>query len=346
MAGEAEQPTGRGLGAERRVDVGRRRAERDVHVRAAVGAHHAGEQRRAIQLVIEELRLGGVARAHRRQPAQLLHPRQHLGDDVDAEGGRRVVHRAVVREGAVRQHGRQVAGAARDQVLLHDHQRHARRTEVLLGAGVDERVAPHVDRPREDVARRVADQRHAGGHLGLGAPLRAVDRVVAREVRVGRRRGPRGVGGGRDVREARGLAGARDVDRAEAPGLGDRFLRPHAGAGVVRRAAAEEVHRHQEELRRRTAGHEQHVVVVGHRRQLAHQRLGAREHRHELGAAVAVLKHADAATVEIPQRRLRPSQHGLRQDRRPGRKVPAAAPAHVAHRARRATCGRRRSRTA
>ena len=114
--------------------------------------------------------------------AQPPHRQPH---DVDAEHGRRVVERVLLRVRVVVEHRRQVLRRAREQVVAQDDERHAGRAEVLLRAGVDQRrsVRTSIGRLKmSDEASQTSGTAPASGSRGHS---RSVDRVVRREVDVG-----------------------------------------------------------------------------------------------------------------------------------------------------------------
>ncbi len=156
--------------------------------------------------------------------------------------------------------------AARQEVVLDEHRRGAGGADVFLGASVDEPVAAWVERAREEVAGRVADEgrlaRRPGGELG------AVDGVVAREVEVG---GAVGVLARRFAGDvgvvlvcaAGGHVNGRAPRRADDPGLSDGLRAPRAGVDVVAHATVrQKVERDLVELHRSAALEEEHVPVI------------------------------------------------------------------------------------
>ena len=86
------------------------------------------------------------------RPPCALQPLEHQAGDVDRVGRRRVEHRVVVGLLLVVEGRRRDRQRLADQVVAHDHDREAGRADVLLRAAVDQAVAAHVDRPRQDVA--------------------------------------------------------------------------------------------------------------------------------------------------------------------------------------------------
>jgi hypothetical protein len=101
--------------------------ERVLLRRAAVEA-------RAIDLRVELAGLAGVDAADGLEPALGERPLHHEPHQVDAEAGRRVVHRLVLGVRRVAQHRVQRLRRALQQVLADDDERDARRAEVLLRA--------------------------------------------------------------------------------------------------------------------------------------------------------------------------------------------------------------------
>ncbi len=213
--------------------------------------------------------------------------------------------------GLVVEHGRRACDDLADQVVAHDDDGEAGRADVLLRAGVDHAEFRHVDRARQDGRRHVGHQRHAAG---VGGPenLHAADGLVGRVVHVG------GVGIElplilcRRVAEVLVFARRHHVHRAVALGFLDRLLRPLAGVEVIGAGfAAQQVHRHHGELRRRAALQEQHLVVGGDAHQLAQIGLGLGGDAHEFLAAMAHFHHRHAAAVPVDHLGLHLLQHFL-----------------------------------
>ena len=207
-----------------------------------------------------------------------------------------------------------VVRPAADQILANDHERHARRPEVLLRAGVDQPEPADVDRPAEHVGRGVGDERRRSD-VGQRLPLGALDRVVGGDVHVGR--------AGRQLQlllrgDARVVVGLRrpgDVDRADLLRFLDRLVGPRAGVDVVGgRARAEQVHRHHRELQRGAPLQHEDLVVRRHARQRADVLDRAVEHVLERLRAVADLHDRHADVGQRDQIALRLLEHRKRQD--------------------------------
>ncbi len=99
-----------------------------------------------IDAAVEQLALLEVVFVNGVEPADGLVVGQHVAQDVDAEGGRRVVEAVLLHVDAVTQIARQLlVQALVQQVLADDDHRHARGAEVLLGARVDEPEGLHVE---------------------------------------------------------------------------------------------------------------------------------------------------------------------------------------------------------
>ena len=109
----------------------------------------------------------------------------HEAERVDRQSRRRVVQRAVLGVHRVVQHRVQRLGRAREQVLADDHERHARRPEVLLRAGVDEPVL-ETSIGRLKMSDEASLTSGALADVGQRLPLRALDGVVRGDVHVGR----------------------------------------------------------------------------------------------------------------------------------------------------------------
>src|SRR5579883_563834 len=160
-----------------------REAEHDVHHAAARALDGAAVEAGAgVDGAVEELRLLLVPALDLREAADLLDPREHVADEVDAERRGRVVERLVLGVDAVLEDLREVLAAALEELVPGDADDDAARADVLLGAGIDEREGADVERAPEEVARHVADERGGAG-VGEGGlrrevPLDAVDGLV------------------------------------------------------------------------------------------------------------------------------------------------------------------------
>ena len=158
---------------------------------------------------------------------------------------------------------------------------------------------------------------------GSRAELRAEDRVVRREVNVGRVFAVRA--GFRNVVEVGVLAGAGDVRLAAGLRFLQSFLRPHACDQIIGRAIRrKKIHRHHRKLQRRSALQEQDGVVVRDACQFAAECFGFRSDGHERLAAMRVLTDADARISQRQQVFAGFFEHSFRQNGRTGRKIPDA----------------------
>ena len=321
MALQREQARGLGLLEELRVQRFVPQAERDVHARAAHPVDRVRVETRAVDVVVEHLRLGGVDLAEVLDAALLRHPLEHQAREVPAERVRRVQHRAFLRLRRIVQDRRQRRRAAREQVVAHDHHHQAGGADVLLRAGVDDPVLRDVDRAREDVRRHVGHDRHAG-RVGQVVHLDAADRLVRRDVDVGSLRVPRIPVG--QAQELRRFARAGDAHRAGRLRFLRGLLAPGARDDVVGTAAGGEVHRDLREMQRRAALQEQDLVVVGDGHQRAQVALGFLGERDEVLAAMADLHHGSACAAPLEHLVARLREHGFRQCRRTRAEVVAA----------------------
>ena len=240
------------------VLITRSHDEADVHDRTVFLRGGADEERVAVDLVVEQLGFLDVHLVHHFQAAQALEPFQRFGHHEDREHRRGVEHRTAVDMGLVVEHRREVAGDLAEDVLADDGEDHAGRTDVLLGAAIDESVLGDIHRTAHDVGRHIGHEVDRAVHVVFD--LGTVDRVVGRDVEV--------VEVGRDLIAFRdvavGLVGrGGDADGiADALGFLERLLGPDTRlqvAGLV----LEEVHRHIEELERSAAAEEDHFIVVG-----------------------------------------------------------------------------------
>ena len=205
---------------------------------------------------------------------------------------------------------------------MDDHQRQARRTDVLLCAGVDHAELLDRHRPRQDVRGHVGHQRHAGAGDTLGGNLDAVDGFVGADVQVGGERIEADFLGRRQAGELALLGRGGDADIAKALRLLDRLLRPGTGDDVIRRTPRQQVHRDLRELLRRPALQEQHLVLLGDAHQIAQVGFRLLEDGHEFLAAMAHFHDAATRAVPVQQLGLRLQQHFFRQRRRSGAEIP------------------------
>jgi hypothetical protein len=120
--------------------------------------------------------------------------------------------------------------------VLDRHDGDARRSEVLLGAGVDHREFVRGHGAGEDVARHVGDEGN-GPDLGPIVPLGAEDRVVARHVHIGGRWIELDLGLLEDGAEDPVLLGGDRIYLPVALGFLDGRLGPVAGDQVIGRPA-------------------------------------------------------------------------------------------------------------
>ena len=317
MSGQTDESGLLGFGEEFLFQFFIRQVEGDIHprtgrwdgvpfVKAVAG----------INRVVDQRCLRFVARSYCRQAALLLDPVQHQSHQVDAECRRRVVQRIIFGKCAVFQHRRQLGIGGGQERFLNDHQRDPGRAEVFLRAGVNHAEFADVDRPRQDVARHIGNQRHVTG-FGKFTPLRAKNRVVRGQVHVGGVRLQPQVRQGRNAAEFSGFRAGRFVGLAQLLRFIQRFLGPGAGrhiGGLL--ARRQEVQRNHRKLEAGAALQEQYVIVLGDRHQFAQQGDGLVVHRLILLAAMAHLHDGHARAPEVEQLALRLLQHGQRQRRR------------------------------
>ena len=113
------------------------------------------------------------------------------------------------------------------------------------------------------------------------------------------------------------FGGTGQVDIAEQLRLFDCLARPGAGVNISGGLVfGQEVHRHQRELRRGAALHEQHLMGVGDLQDLGQQRDRFVVHDLVDLAAVAVLEDRHARALEVQQLPLGSLEHGQGQGRR------------------------------
>src|SRR5205814_1064847 len=118
-------------------------------------------------------------------------------------------------------------------VLVDDGQAHARGTQVLLGAGVDQVKLGDINGTRQDLRRHVRDERYLAGVRKPLVVLGPEDRVVGADVDVTRVRVELGGGVVRDVGKVLIFARRDDVALGDALGFFDRLLGPGPGVDEV-----------------------------------------------------------------------------------------------------------------
>ena len=200
--------------------------------------------------------------------------------------------------------------------------RHARRPGVLLGTGEKQAIAAGVDRPREDIARSVADQRHVA-HFGLGGELHALDGFVRGEVGVGRVGVELEFARFRHAVVVARLAVEGDLHGPLGLGLVGGLFRPRAGDDIVGRLARvpQEAHGDHAELQQGPALQEEDAVVGGNAQQRAKIGFGLVQNLLELLRAVADLQDRDAGARQGQQVALGLFQGRQGQNGRTGRKI-------------------------
>src|SRR5215471_3327919 len=96
---------------------------------------------RCVDVAVEQIRLGAVARADRLEPALAEQPFEHEAGQIPTECVRRVEQRSLRSMLGIAEDLRQCRWAARQQVVADDHDDEPGGTDVLLGAGVDDAEA-------------------------------------------------------------------------------------------------------------------------------------------------------------------------------------------------------------
>src|SRR6266571_7318435 len=158
MTFQLDHPPGRGAFQKIVVQFRILERERYVHARAILFRHRVAEEGTGIEKIVKQLRLLDVPLLDLGDAAELLQPLEYQPGDVDRVAGRRVAHRVGLGLELVVHDARRAFGGAPDQVLAHDHDRQAGRTDVLLRAGVDQAEFRYVDRPRQEMRGGVDDQ--------------------------------------------------------------------------------------------------------------------------------------------------------------------------------------------
>ena len=229
-----------------------------------------------------------------------LHPAQYLAHHVDGEHGGRVGHRVVgLVRGVVEVRG-EVPPVAGQAVPPHHDDGQAGRTQVLLGAAVDQVVDVPVDRPAEEVGAHVRHQRHVD--RGQVRQPDSADGLVGRHVEV------RGIAAYLDLVSGRHaherLAGSRPclVDGGDLHGIAEGLAAPRAGVEVAGGLAlGQQVHRDLGELQRGSTLQEQDGEVVGDGCQRAEVGEGVHVHGVVGGGTVAALDDRHAGAVEVEE---------------------------------------------
>ena len=292
------------------------KAEDHVHHRPALPLHRRPvELRILVDDPIEARRLLPVHLLDLGEAALAFKPCQDVPYHVDAEGGRGVVERLVLRVGAELEDLGDVLPPLLHQFLRNDDHHHSGRADVLLGSGVDHAELRDVEGPPEEVARHVGDQRHGAG-VGeapgaVDIELHAVYGLVRGDVQVGGRGIDLHLGGRRHAGVALLLAfsDADALDRHGGPEqrrdklrLAERLLAPGAGDEVLGGLPLlEEVHGHLGEQRGCPTLEKQDLVARGDAEELPDEGDGLVVNPLVLLAAVAVLHHRHAAPREVEE---------------------------------------------
>ena len=111
----------------------------------------AGEQRVAVYLAVEQLRLFDIEPVDGLDAAYPFEPLQCLGHHEDREYRRRVVHGPSVDMHLVVKHCRDISAHFAQGVLADDGERYPCRAHILLRSSIDEGVFAHVHRAAHDV---------------------------------------------------------------------------------------------------------------------------------------------------------------------------------------------------
>jgi hypothetical protein len=260
-------------------------------------------------------------RLHGGQAAARLDPVEHQPGDVDRVGRRGVQHRVVVGLLLVVESRGCAGQRLAEQVLADDHDRQPGGSDVLLRAAIDQPIPCDIDRPRQDAARHVRDQRNAAD-IGREMVFDPADSLVRADMHIGCIGVELPVGARRHAAEIAGFGAGRDVDLAVFLGFLDRFLRPFASVDVVGAGlAAQQVHWHHSVFGHAPALQEQHLVVGRDGHQLAQQRFGLRMDRNEFLAAMAHLHHRHAAAMPVKHLVSGLAQHGFGQGGRAGAEI-------------------------
>src|SRR5438105_2327189 len=286
----------RGAFQERLVELRVRQREGHVHARTVLFRHRVAVEARAVEIVVEQLALRDVAPFDLGEAAQRLEPFEYQRGDVDRVAGRRIEHGVRLGLQLVVHHTRCALGRLSDEVVAHDDDRHARRADVLLRAGVDQPELGELDRPRQEGRRGVGNERDL--NFWRRMELHPADGLVRAVVDVRRVRALVPLLG--RIGELAIFRCGGDMHIAIALRFLDCLLRPFTGRHVVGLAlAAQQVHRHLRELQRGAAGEEQHLVVRRHGEELAQVLLRLRGDADELASAMAHLHHRHAAAVPV-----------------------------------------------
>ena len=199
--------------------------------------------------------------------------------------------------------GRRALGRGKvEQVIAHDHERQARRTDVLLRAGEDHAIFRNVDLARQDVRRHVGHDRQIGRHVGRVRVFDAVDGLVGADVQI---RGVVAQAPGvarRDTGEVLRLARGRDVHACKARRFLGRLARPGAGVDEVDHrvwAATGQVEGHDGVLPEPPTLLEQDLVIGRHVQQLAQINHRLAVDAGKFGTTVAHLHHRHAAAMPV-----------------------------------------------
>jgi hypothetical protein len=129
--------------------------------------------------MIQHLGFLGIPGRHSGQSAVRQHILRHQADHIDGKNGRCIHERILRGHVSVTQHRRQARLTAIKQIPTYEEDGYPRGAEILLGPGVNQTEAGHVQRPAEEIGRHVANQRYGAGIWNKGV-LRPNNGVVAR----------------------------------------------------------------------------------------------------------------------------------------------------------------------
>ena len=297
---ERQQTGGFRLGQELLVQGLVFQLERHVHAGAAGRVHLVAVEAGVVEVAVEEVGLRLVARLHRLQPALFFEPLEHQAGQIPGVGGGSVEHGVVLGGELVVKDRGHVGSRLVQQVVPHYGDGQTRRAYVLLGTGVEDAEAAHVDGTGEDGGGEIRHQGHIAGGRDV-EHLYAIYGFVRAVVHIGR------IGAKRRGRQQVAyplLVLRHPLEGLDVPvflGLIHGALGPDAGHQVIRLlvGATQQVHGHGRELAATAAVHEEHLVVVRYRQQIAQIRFGLLGDRHIGLAAMGQLHDRGSQPLEI-----------------------------------------------
>ena len=235
--------------------------ERNVHQRTGSFFYGSLEQFTFIQIIIQNLGFLFIALFHCFQTALFFQPFEYFTTDIDAVTVWCIIKRICISMCLIFHHGRSSRKHLfPDQILPYNHNRHTRRSYILLHTAVHDAVLCNVHRLRQKAGGNIRYKRDAL-RIRKGMKLRSVDRIVLTDVHIIRIPGSRQLTQIRDAGKILLLRGGccfcLSVLLRFLPG----FLCPLPGQNIVCLFVFHEIHRNHCKLQRCPSLQKQYLIV-------------------------------------------------------------------------------------